>query len=96
MLFAVEPLDGPELDRLITALLNATGCVHQLIEDAKDEGFTDGLEIIGHCASRLRASLAVLAEHHEDDELALVTGLLGYATLLVAQDGDFDDVFRER
>ena len=32
MTLIVEPLDGAELDRLITALLNATGAVHQVIE----------------------------------------------------------------
>ena len=42
----VEPIDGPELDRLITALLNATGTVHQLIDDEQRDGYTDGLEII--------------------------------------------------
>lgn len=96
MSFAVEPIDGPELDRLITALLNATGAVHQLIEQAQLDGFTDGLEIIGDCASRLRSSLAVFAEHHGDDELAVVTEFLAVATLLVAQDGEFDDVFHEQ
>lgn len=95
MTFAVEPIDGPELDRLITALLNATGAVHQLIEQAQRDGFTDGLEIIGDCASRLRSSLAVFAEHYDDDQLAVITEFLGLATLLVAQDAGFDDVFHE-
>ena len=65
----VEPIDGPELDRLITALLNATGTVHQLIEDEQRDGYTDGLEIIDRVAMRLRTVLAIFAEHHGDEEL---------------------------
>jgi hypothetical protein len=89
----VEPVDGPELDRLITALLNATGTVHQVIEDEKADGYTDGLEIIDRAAARLRNVLAIFAEHHGDEELVPVTEFLALTSVLVATDGGFEDVF---
>ena len=96
----VEPFDGPELDRVITALLNATGCVHQLIEeevgDAAPLTETDGLAAIGRIAGRMRAPLAVFSEHHTDEELAVITEFLAIATILIAQEHGFDDVFFER
>lgn len=94
MIFTVEPLDGSELDRLITALLNATGTVSRLVEDAADEPGLDGLEIIERVADRLKAGLAEFAEHHDDDELSFVTGFLAFSALLVAEDGGFSDAFQ--
>jgi hypothetical protein len=49
MAILVEPLEGAELDRLITALLNATGAVHQVIEVELGAG-GEGLEVIGRSA----------------------------------------------
>jgi hypothetical protein len=72
----VEPVEGAELDRLITALLNATGAVRQVIDREIGDG-SDGLAVIGRSAERLRSSLAVVAEHHEDRELAVITEFLG-------------------
>lgn len=95
MIFTVEPLDGSELDRLITALLNATGTVSRLIEEEGADPALDGLEIIGRCADRLKAGLAQFAEHHDDEELSFVTGFLAFSALLVAEDGGFSDAFRE-
>lgn len=98
MFLVVEPLDGPELDRLITALLNASGAVHQVIvAEGGQPGVPseDGLEIIDRAAARLRSNLAVVAEHHDDEELSRVTGILALATMLVAEEGGFDDVFYE-
>ena len=89
----VEPIHGPELDRLITALLNATGAVHQIIDRELEEG-GDGLEVIDRAAERLRSILVLFEEHHSDDELASVTEFLALATLLVAKHGGFDGVFR--
>ena len=92
MRFRVEPVDGHELDRLITALLNATGVVHQVI-NAEDRPGDDGVEVIGRVAARLREPLAMLAEHHGDEGLAEVTGTLGAATLLVANELGLEGLF---
>jgi hypothetical protein len=80
----VEPQSGHELDRLITALLNATGVVHRVIESAGQPPGMDGVDLIGAIADRLRVTLAVIAEHRGDDELALVTQVLAQTTMLVA------------
>jgi hypothetical protein len=80
----VEPAGGHELDRLITALLNATGVVRRLIETAEQPPETDGVAVIGLVAQRLRGVLALLSEHHSDEELALGTQLLAETTLLAA------------
>ena len=53
-----------------------------------------GLEVIGRAADRLRASLAVIAEHHGDEELAVVTEFLAIATMLIAEEEGFADTFR--
>ena len=88
----IEPVDGTELDRLITALLNATGVVHQLIEQAQEEGI-EGLAIISTCAERLKGSLSFLVEHFSDDDLFPVTCCLGIITVLAAEAAGIDDVF---
>lgn len=86
----IEPVDGTELKRLITALLNATGVVEQVeIEDG-----AVGEEIIARCAERLKASLSFLVEHFSDDDLLPVTCCLGIIAVLAAEDGGFDDAFR--
>jgi hypothetical protein len=91
----IEPVDGTELDRLITALLNATGVVHQLIEQVQEEGEVEGVAIISACAERLKASLSFLVEHFSDEDLLPVTCCLGIITVLAAEAGGFDDVFYE-
>jgi hypothetical protein len=93
MAILVEPLEGAELDRLITALLNATGAVHQVVE-VELAGGGEGLEVIGRSAGRLRAILAVIAEHHGDDELRVITEFLAIATMLIAEEEGFADDFR--
>jgi hypothetical protein len=93
MAIYVEPLEGAELDRLITALLNATGAVHQVIEVELGAG-GEGLEVIGRSAERLRAILAVVAEHHDDAELAVITEFLAITTMLIAEEGGFAGEFR--
>jgi hypothetical protein len=93
MAIYVEPLEGAELDRLITALLNATGAVRQVIDRGMDDG-CEGVEVIGRSAERLRAILAVVAEHHGDEELAVITEFLAIATMLIAEEEGFADTFR--
>jgi hypothetical protein len=93
MAIYVEPLEGAELDRLITALLNATGAVRQVIDRGMDDG-CEGVEVIGRSAERLRAILAVVAEHHGDKELAVITEFLAIATMLIAEEEGFADTFR--
>jgi hypothetical protein len=88
----IEPVDGTELERLITALLNATGVVHQLLEQAQAEGY-EGIEVIGVCAERMKSSLSFLVEHFSDDDLLPVTCCLGIIAVLAAEEGGFDDVF---
>ena len=84
MRILVEPQHGHDLDRLVTALLNATGVVHRAIEDTERPPGADGIEIVGVIADRLRNALSVLAELRSDEELALATQVLAEATLLVA------------
>jgi len=82
----VEPRTGPEIDRLITALLNATGAVHRVIEQIEHPPDADGVEVIGIAADRLRAILSLLAEHRSDEELAVVTDVLAETTLLTVHE----------
>lgn len=93
MAILVEPVEGAELERLITALLNATGAVQQVIGRELDGG-GEGVEVIGRSAERLRAILAVVAEHHGDDELRVITEFLAVATMLIAEEEGFADDFR--
>ena len=62
MRIVVEPEEGHELDRLVTALLSATGVVHRAIDDTPRPQRAEGLEIVAVVADRLRDSLALLAE----------------------------------
>jgi hypothetical protein len=80
----VEPRDRRELDRLITALLNATGVVKQVLDTTKHPPEADGVAVIGLVAERLRDTLAVLAEHRGDKDLALATEVLAESTSIVA------------
>lgn len=89
----VEPCGGSDLERLITALMNATGCVHSMIEAELDVG-TEGVEVITQISYALRQLLAPLAEHHEDAELALAVEIVAKATLLLAHGIGSDDVFQ--
>jgi hypothetical protein len=93
MRILVEPEHGHDLDRLVTALLNATGVVHRAIEDTDHPPTADGLEIIALVADRLRDSLALLAELRSDQEIALTTQVLAEATLLVAGELGLEEHF---
>jgi len=95
MRIRVEPEDGHDLDRLITALLNATGVVHRAIVATDVRPAVDGAEVIGRAAERLRASLALLAELRSDADLALATEVLAEATLLAAEDLGLSGAFYE-
>jgi hypothetical protein len=95
MRIRVEPQNGHDLDRLITALLNATGVVHRTIQATDQRAAADGTEIMGRVAERLRLSLTLLAELRGDDDLALVTQVLAEATLLVAEDLGLEGAFYE-
>ena len=88
----VEPIEGPELDRLITALLNATRAVHQIVEAELAAG-REGIEVIDGAAERLRSMLVVFDEHHSDEQLASITQFLAIATIMVAERGGFGGVF---
>jgi hypothetical protein len=92
----VEPVDGPELDRLIMALLNITGVVKTIIEatPAAAEDDPDGLTVIDDTAAELRLLLAPVAEHHDDEELAYVRQFLAISTVVVADALGIGDVFR--
>ena len=88
----VEPIEGPELDRVITVLLNATGAVHQLVEDEVAAGHF-GADIVDRVADRLRSILVLFEEHRSDEELAEITEFLAIATLMIAEHCGFDAVF---
>ncbi len=92
MFVVVEPTDGPELDRTITSLLNATGVVHQVIESVQFEGF-EGVAVIDESATRIRDFLTVFAEHHSDEELEVVTRILTTIVLIVGDELDLGDLF---
>ena len=89
----IEPVDGTELERLITALLNATGVVHQLINQVEAEGELEGVAIISTAAERMKNSLSFLVEHFSDEDLFPITCCLGLISVLAAEAGGFDDVF---
>jgi hypothetical protein len=82
----VEPENGTDLERLITALLNVTGVVHRFIQTAQKRPGAGGLEIIGAVAARLHGALGPLAEQRSDEELRELTQLHAEATLLAAAD----------
>ena len=94
MRILIEPEHGHDLDRLVTALLNATGVVHRAIEDTEHPPDADGVEIIGVVADRLRACLTLLAELRSDEELAQTTQVLAEATLLIAGELGLEESFR--
>ena len=60
MRIVVEPQDGRDLDRLVTALLNATGVVHRAIEDSARPRRAEGLEVVELVADRIHGSLTLL------------------------------------
>jgi hypothetical protein len=94
MRIVIEPQHGHDLDRLVTALLNATGVVHRAIEDTDHPADADGVQIIGLVAGRLRGSLTVLAELRSDEQLAQATQVLAEATLLIAGELGLEGNFR--
>ena len=93
MYVRVDPQTGHELERTITALLNATGVVNRLIEDTPAPPRADGTQIIGIVAERLRRIIAVVSEHRSDDDLADITAALAEVTLLVAHELGLSGVF---
>jgi hypothetical protein len=66
--------------------------VHRLIDVIGPR--PDGLEVIGVASERLQRALATIGEHHTYEELALVTGMLAQATLLVAGELGLEGVYQ--
>jgi hypothetical protein len=95
MRIRVEPENGTDLDRLITALLNATGVVHRAIHAVDHRKVSDPTELMDVVAERLRGSLTLLAELRADEDLALTTQVLAEATLLAAEDLGMEGAFYE-
>ena len=89
----VEPRDGEELERLITALLNLTGLVHQLLLDTGEQTEAEGVELVDVTACRLHEMFCVIAEQWADEELGEVTGLLAWMSLLIADELGVRDTF---
>ena len=81
-----------ELERLIVALLNATGVVYRAIEAAEpsDAGLFPAV------AERLRGALARFGEHYSDEEMSELAAVLGQITLLLAEDLGLEGHFRPR
>jgi len=92
MTIPVEPLHGSDLERLVTVLLNLTGCVRTMIESELDAGVS-GLAVIDQVADAMHQLLAQVAEHHDDDELASAVEILAEASLLLAHGIGMDDMF---
>jgi hypothetical protein len=95
MRIRVEPENGTDLDRLITALLNATGVVHRAIHAVDHRKVSDPTELMDVVAERLRGSLTLLAELRADEDLALTTQVLAETTLLAAEDLRMEGAFYE-
>lgn len=91
----VEPVEGPELDRVITALLNLTGVVHRVVDEAMHAGPLGplGVEAINRAAERLREMLVLFEEHHSDEQLATITDFMALATMLIAERGGWERAF---
>ena len=92
MTIPVEPINGSDLERLVTVLLNLSGCVHTMIEAELDSGIS-GLRVIDDVADSVWQLLAPVAEHHEDAEIAAAVGILAEASLLLAHGIGMDDAF---
>lgn len=86
----VEPIDGREIDRLITALLNVTGVLHRIIAETpafETHGHeADGPTVMTQAAARTRALLAQVVEHHDDEELSYLRHFLAVVTVVLADD----------
>jgi hypothetical protein len=95
MRIRVEPENGSDLDRLITALLNATGVVHRTIHATDHRGIAGPTELMDRVAERLRGPLTLLAELRADEDLALATQVLAEATLLAAEELALEGAFYE-
>ncbi len=93
MYVLIEPQTGSELERTITALLNATGVIHRLIEDTPEAPHANGVDLIDIVATRLHALLVTMGEHRSDDELAEITCALAEVALLVADELGFSGLF---
>ncbi len=93
MFVVVEPTDGHEIERMITALLNVTGVVHRVVDSTAHAPNGSAEDVIGAVADRLRGVLSVMTEHIDDDELAAVTGVLAQTTLLVADELGLEGYF---
>jgi hypothetical protein len=91
----IEPVDGTELDRFVTALLNATGAVHRAIHDCATTTSARGVDLIDRTADRIRDAMVCLAEHHDDEELAFATWVLAEASVLLATELGISEIFRE-
>lgn len=88
----MEPLRGTDLQRLVTVILNVSGCVSSMIEAELDAGVR-GLAVIDQVGDAVWQLLAPVAEHHEDAEIAAAVELLAEASLLVAHGIALDDAF---
>jgi hypothetical protein len=94
MTVIVEPLHGSDLERLVTALLNATGCLHTMIEAELDAGVT-GLEVIDRVGEAARRLLAPVAEHFGDDQLSVAMRVVAEAAIALAEDMGMGHVFQQ-
>jgi hypothetical protein len=64
-----------------------------MIERTNAPPQADGEQIIGSIARRLSRTLASIAEHYEDEELALVTGVIAQTALLIGTDLGLEGLF---
>jgi hypothetical protein len=78
----VDPLDGTELERLITALLTLTGLIHLLVAEAAERFGADPVATMNVVALELRDVLTILPEHHSDADLAHATRIVAEAALI--------------
>lgn len=78
----MDPLDGTELERLVTAVLTLTGLVHTVVVEAAQRCGADPLATMDLAALELRDVLTVLPEHHSDPDLAHATRIVAEAALI--------------
>lgn len=93
MSFIVEPRNGRELQRLVTAMLNMSGLIKRLVDDAVADG-ANGIAVIDGVADAVASALAPVAEHADDAEIRAATAVVGRSAICLAAALGLEDRLR--
>lgn len=93
MSLTVEPHDGRELERLVTAMLNVSGLIKRLVDEAVADGAT-GVSAIDRVAEQMLTALASVAEHTTDMDLQIATVITGSSAVCLARALGVADLMR--